>query len=130
MSRRDYSGPLSILLLPLSILTCSSLSAQTRSADEAARQAYEQRIRTLEERVASLEQTLSRFLDREAATAAEPLPPPGPPVAAVTPQQALPSRREYEPPPELVPEIGKIGAQVGVTLSRSLNPFQLNSGSY
>ena len=38
-------------------------------------------------------------------------------------------KRLQEPaPPELMPEIGKIGAQVGLVLSSSANPFQLNNG--
>lgn len=38
-----------------------------------------------------------------------------------------PERRDVTPP-ELIPEIGKIGAQVGLVLSGSASPFHLNSG--
>jgi len=99
-------------------------AAQT---DDAARQAYEQRIRMLEERVASLEQTLARLVERDRPEQ----PPPATAPATLLPQaSAAPTRPAYEPPPELVPEIGKIGAQIGLTLSRSFNPFKLDSGSY
>ena len=38
-------------------------------------------------------------------------------------------KRLQEPaPPELVPEIGKIGAQLGLVPSGSATPFQLNNG--
>ncbi len=45
-------------------------------------------------------------------------------------QSAQPHRQSFEMPPELVPEIGKIGSQVGLLLAGSANPFQLNSGSF
>jgi hypothetical protein len=36
----------------------------------------------------------------------------------------------FEMPPELVPEIGKIGAEVGVLASGAASPFKLNSGQF
>jgi hypothetical protein len=109
-------------LLPIFLILNHCAPAQTLSTDDAVHKAYDQRIQTLEERVSSLEQALSRLLAREPAGIAE--------ATSDLPQLPPISRREYEPPPELIPEIGKIGAQVGVTLSRSFNPFQLDSGSF
>jgi hypothetical protein len=110
-------------IAPLAI----TAAAQTPPADQAIHAAYEQRIHSLEDRVASLEQSLSRLLDRPGSTsspAAAPLP------STSFASQPVADRRRYEPPPELVPEIGKIGAQVGVTLARSLNPFKLAGGTF
>jgi hypothetical protein len=36
----------------------------------------------------------------------------------------------FEMPPELVPQIGKIGAEVGLLLSGATSPFKLNSGQF
>jgi hypothetical protein len=117
--------PVEFLLLVLAPLPCI-LFAQT-PADQAVHEAYEQRIHHLEDRVASLEQSLARLL-------AAPTPPsdavPNPVEPRTQASAPATSPRHYEPPPELVPEIGKIGAQVGVTLAASLNPFQLNRGTF
>lgn len=130
MDERKRTGRRANLFVPLFLVSAMAGLSQTTSADQAVHQAYEQRIRGLEERVSSLEQALSRLLDRESSVPAAPAVLPG---AALTEPQlpaAAEPRRTYEPPPELVPEIGKIGAQVGLTLSRSFNPFRLDQGSF
>jgi hypothetical protein len=113
-------------------------------------QAYEQKVRELEERVARLEAVVSKLAGRESAPvtyistratsapALENLPVAESPSAAevggasapAAPQAQSPQVAKFEMPPELVPEVGKIGAEVGIVLSGSLNPFKLNSGQF
>lgn len=85
-----------------------------------AQDAQEERIRRLEERVAQLESMLRQVMTDRAPV---PIPTPPPPVPV------MPVRREYTPP-ELVPDVGKIGAEVGLLLSGSSNPFRLNAGTF
>ena len=40
------------------------------------------------------------------------------------------SRSAFEMPPELVPQIGKIGAEVGLLLSGATSPFRLGTGQF
>jgi hypothetical protein len=52
-------------------------------------------------------------------------------VPQITPSTPLlSSRPRFEMPPELVPEIGKIGAEVGLLISGSASPFGLNRGTF
>ncbi len=131
-----------------------TLSAANQPPDNLSpgqQQAYEQKIKDLEERVTRLEAVVAKLADRESipttfvaakntgahvsenlateeslsgstrdATPTEPSP---------TPAQPRQSAK-FEMPPELVPEIGKIGAEVGLILSGSLNPFKLSSGQF
>jgi hypothetical protein len=113
---------------------------------------YEQKIRALEERVARLEAVVARLADREpapvayiathalsapvssnprfrepeVASSASTSAPAAVPDAQVQSEQ----KPKFEMPPELVPDVGKIGAEVGLLLSGSLNPFKLNSGQF
>lgn len=87
----------------------------------------EQKIAKLEERVASLERSLRQLMSDRAAPVMPEIPQPQPAQTAAA--RALEKAR-YEMPPELVPDIGKIGAQVGMLLSGSTSPFKLNSGSF
>jgi len=106
----------------------ASLLAQV-APDEAVHRAYEQRIHSLEDRVAALERILT---DRFPGVAIPAQPSPeqlGNGATPAAPSPATP-RQRFETPPELVPEIGKIGAQVGVTLASSANPFKLDAGSF
>jgi hypothetical protein len=94
----------------------------------------DKKIARLEERVAQLERMLGQL-----AAQREPLAP-----ALPEPDRAPAAERDdrlakslaktppakYETPPELVPDVGKIGAQVGLLLSGSGSPFKLGSGSY
>ncbi len=116
-------------------------------------EAYEQKIRALEERVTRLEAVVAKLADREVAPVtyiaahAPSAPAPAnsvardpqlvaslgaPPVPApeAEPQAQPDQKSKFEMPPELVPEVGKIGAEVGLLLSGSLNPFKLNSGQF
>ncbi len=83
-----------------------------------------QEIKRLRERLDLVEAKLTELLAEKTATAA---------VVAETPKKQtvdlFPQRRfQSVTPPELVPEIGKVGAQFGLVLSGSSNPFHLNSG--
>jgi hypothetical protein len=49
------------------------------------------------------------------------------PVVVAAAPQTLAARREVTPP-ELLPELGKIGAEAGIVLNGSSNPFHLNAG--
>jgi hypothetical protein len=85
---------------------------------------YKQEVKRLQERVDLLEAKMEILLAARlpALTTA--------PTPERTQNVVLPpirARRETAPP-ELVPEIGKIGAQVGFILSGSANPFHLNNG--
>jgi hypothetical protein len=85
----------------------------------------ERRIRELERRLARVEGILDQ-LTKVQVTKAEPAPPPLPPPPDA---QQLPPKG-FEMPPELVPQIGKIGAEVGLLLSGATSPFKLNSGQF
>jgi hypothetical protein len=110
----------------LTPVTAQELSPQER--DE-----YRQEIKQLKERLQLVEDTLQTLLrDRAAATAA--------PVATLSPVSLKPApnvpvpayvnvARKEVTPPELLPEIGKIGAEVGLQLNGATNPYQLNPGT-
>jgi hypothetical protein len=91
----------------------------------------ERRIRELERRLARVEGLLERLTGERVTTtmslnSGDPLPPSPPPPPDA---QQLPEKR-FEMPPELVPQIGKIGAEVGLLLSGATSPFKLNTGQF
>ena len=110
-------------LFVLTILFVPFAAAQELSRQE--RDEYKQEIQQLKERLQLVEDTLQTLMRDRAAAA---------PVAALTPSPAsVPTyvnvaKREVTPP-ELVPEIGKIGAEVGIQLNGSSNPYHLNAGT-
>ncbi len=132
-------------------LLCGA-SSDAGSLSPSQQEAYEQKIRALEERVTRLEAVVAKLADRELApvtyTAAhapsapvsanprfqepELLASVSTPVAAAVPDaRPQPDQKpKFEMPPELVPEVGKIGAEVGLLLSGSLNPFKLSAGQF
>lgn len=85
---------------------------------------YKQEVKRLQERVDLLEAKMAVLLAAP-LPATNATPPPERTQNVVLPP--VRARRESAPP-ELVPEIGKIGAQVGLVLSGSANPFHLNNG--
>jgi hypothetical protein len=87
---------------------------------------YEQKIKSLEERLALVEATLQTLLQEKAASAPAPIPVPPPPS---TVPAYVTNVAKDKMPPELIPEIGKIGAEVGITLNGASNPFHLNNGT-
>jgi hypothetical protein len=94
------------------------VSQATRAAED-----QTERIRALEERVAYLETALRELTGRQLSQ-----PVAEPQAAPAAPLPSTPAR--FEMPPELVPEIGKIGAEVGLLISGSASPFRLNRGSF
>lgn len=94
-----------------SFLWAGGLGAQTEERE------LRQRVLDLEQKVARLERALDSLTQPAAPEAPEPV--------------ALPVERpRFSTPPELVPQIGKIGAEVGLLLSGSANPFGLDGGSF
>ena len=148
---RGVAPVLCSILLQHGLLCGASSSAGSLSPSQ--QEAYEQKIRALEERVTRLEAVVAKLADREpapvtyiSAQAPSAHVPANPriqepqlvasslatPVAAAAPdpQVEADQKPKFEMPPELVPEIGKIGAEVGLLLSGSLNPFKLSSGQF
>jgi hypothetical protein len=81
------------------------------------------RISALEERLAAVEAQMALLTNQHAApvSAADPAP---------DPVAATPVKTSFEMPPELIPEIGKIGAEVGLLVSGAASPFKLNGGQF
>jgi hypothetical protein len=102
------------LLLTISLLVVVPLACQDRQQHDD----YRERIQKLEDRIAQLERVISRLAPAEPA-----LPTPAP-------EAIPPTRQGFQPPPELIPEVGKIGAEVGLLIGSSGNPFQLDRGSF
>ncbi len=110
---------MSIKLVIIFVLSLSLLPRPASAAED-----QSERIRALEEKVAFLENALKQLTTRlspEPSPQPEPVPPPLPAVA---------TKPKFEMPPELVPEIGKIGAEVGLLISGSSSPFRLNRGTF
>ncbi len=108
----------------------SQASAQDLSKQDLSKEELQGKVQKLEERVALLERTVNELLRAQGGAPREAeqkqivedrtrAAPPGPTQKA-----------RFEMPPELVPEIGKIGAQVGLLVSGSSSPFRLDRGSF
>ncbi len=92
-------------------------------------QELRRRVSELESKVALLE----RILEQRTGTSLGPSSQnqnAGLPVPSEQPPAIPETERRFAMPPELVPEIGKIGSQVGLLLSASANPFHLDGGSF
>jgi hypothetical protein len=96
----------------------SILQAQANHED------CERRIRELEGRLARVEGMLAKLTGGQPAPA-EPVP-----AASPVPDSPQVPARSFQMPPELVPQIGKIGAEVGLLLAGATSPFKLNSGQF
>src|SRR5262249_41796732 len=81
------------------------------------------RVVELERQVRGLQQALDLVLKAQSEPPRSPAP--QPPAAAEQRGQYA-ERKGFNMPPELIPEIGKTGAQVGLLVSGSSNPFGLN----
>jgi hypothetical protein len=109
--------------LPVFLLILSSVGmVEAQALPQGEREEFRRQIKSLEERLVLVEDTLQTLL-RERAPASV-IPAISPPSAP----QVLARIRETMPP-ELIPEIGKIGAEVGLLLNGASNPFRLNSGA-
>jgi hypothetical protein len=114
-------------------LVCLAASAWSQAnTQNLSREELQQKVQGLEERVASLERTVNQLLaargEPGAPYTAEAQPAAETSVAAAAPTSA--QKSHFEMPPELIPEIGKIGAQVGILASSSSSPFRLSSGFF
>jgi hypothetical protein len=103
----------------LLLLSCLAVPAPAQDADKT-------RISQLEERLALLEDTVKALLDERNAIAVAPRPPQAP-IEQPHTSSIIPVRTQVTPP-ELLPEIGKVGAEVGILLSGSDNPYRLGIG--
>lgn len=94
-------------------------------AADAEHERCERRIHELEQRLARVEGMLERLTGEKITTGSAER-------ASAAAQPAPTSRpaRSFEMPPELVPQIGKIGAEVGLLLSGATSPFRLDSGQF
>jgi hypothetical protein len=93
------------------------------------REDLQKRIRALEERLQIVEAQLALLTTQRAAEIA-PAPTPTPTPGGEAGVAAAPVKPSFEMPPELVPEIGKIGAEVGLLVSGAASPFKLNPGEF
>ena len=93
----------------------------------AQREKDENRIRDLETRLALVESQLENLVQQRAIPAASAALTEALPVTSAAP---APQPKRFEMPPELIPEIGKIGAEVGMLAAGSANPFQLDRGTF
>jgi hypothetical protein len=109
-------------LLALLLLAARS-GAQTDVHEDCQR-----RIHDLEERLAVVESQLTRLLE-ERSNPTPPVSQPAPPPAPA-PITESPANARFTMPPELVPDIGKIGAEVGIIASGATNPFKLDNGAF
>ena len=95
-------------------------------AEDAETQDLRQRVASLERRIEGLERLLQRVPEGSSVASVEPAPSPqdaagGRPTTVRTP---------FATPPELIPEVGKIGAEVGLLVAGSANPFHLAGGTF
>jgi hypothetical protein len=88
-----------------------------------------QRIAQLEHKVAVLERALEELM-RERDNRASPAAEPASQMLETQPRSTAIESARWIQPPELLPEIGKTGAEVGMLFSGSSNPFRLNRGVF
>lgn len=126
---------LRLVLRSMLLVVCLAINGWSQSnTQDLSRKELQERVQKLEEKVVLLERTVNQLLQakgeptapldvKEKPTietrAAKPAPPP-----------AQGQNNRFAMPPELLPEIGKIGAQVGLLVSGSSSPFRLNNGGF
>jgi hypothetical protein len=113
------------LFLCLAALAVPNAKAAPAPADDPAYEAREARIKHLEERLALVEAQLEAVLRERTSSPLSPVAPALVTTARTQPPIAQPKEIT---PPELLPEIGKVGAEVGLIVNQSFNPFHLNKG--
>jgi hypothetical protein len=112
------------LIVGLAFVLAANCRGQDRDTQE-----LRTRVTELERKVALLERILEQRADVRLEPAGQDQNP-APPVPAEQPSGIATPERRFSFPSELVPEIGKIGSQVGLLLSGSANPFHLSGGSF
>ncbi len=116
-----------LLIVLVSSPLALSQAAFSQELSRSEREEYRQEIQQLKERLQLVEDTLQTLLRDRAAAGPAVVPAPAPASTTVTPYvTAVPKEVT---PPELIPEIGKIGAEVGIQLNGSANPYRLNRGT-
>ena len=125
-------GSGSLVLCGLLIASVAGQAQAQTPLAQNERDEYRQRIKQLEDRLALVEDTLQTLLrDRAPALPIAAISAASPARAALVEAAKISgpvtSRREVMPP-ELVPEIGKIGAEVGIIVNGSSSPYGLNNG--
>ena len=99
--------------------------------DAHAHEQCREEIRRLEDRLAQLERVVSQIAPGAALASSTALAlGPQPQAQSLAPSPQPGRSIGYQPPPELIPEVGKIGAEVGLLMGGSWNPFKLNRGSF
>ncbi|MEO8025043.1 MAG: hypothetical protein ABI823_01135 [Bryobacteraceae bacterium] len=120
-------GARSLVALIL-FLAASPLWAQPGTSN-LTREELQAKVLKLEDRIGQLERSMAAFIRSQGGAgmeeSVEPRPAPPPP-----PPEMVAAKQRFEMPPELVPEVGKIGAQIGLLLSGATSPFKLNSGTF
>ncbi len=102
--------------LRFSAVLCLCCAGWLRAQAPENHEECERKIRALEERLARVEAQLAKLAPEPAPSAER----------SATPPSI--DGKSFQMPPELLPQIGKIGAEVGLLLAGSTSPFQLNSG--
>jgi hypothetical protein len=114
---------------PFLLLIGLFCTAASPGQDSQIHDACQERLKQLEERVTQLEQVIARLTPASSGLTGEAERMVSP--TAPEPRSTAPAARQgFQPPPELIPEVGKIGAEVGLLAGGSWNPFQLNRGSF
>ncbi len=114
-------------------LLCAAVWA--RGQEAVGQEEYARKVQSLEQRVAQLEAMVRELMaERTGGSAAVAAATPAPAAAAAVsaaPASPVPEgARSFEMPPELLPSIGKIGAEAGLIFSGALNPYHLNAGGF
>ncbi len=108
------------MLKPLCLLVLVAIPSVAQTHNDC-----EEKIHRLEDRIVILERAVLQLTAQSPAPAVSNLSlPEAPHTTAAAPP------RKFEMPPELIPEVGKIGAQVGLLIGGSSNPFKLDKGSF
>lgn len=104
-------------------------------------QAQQLEIQMLKDRVKKLEAMIETLIASTSEPTVRPLPPTVVASNSATtdtgrreetpkPHHPAPAGRQYEPQRELLPDIGQIGAEYGLLLGGSTNPFDADTGSF
>lgn len=114
-------------------LACVAVNGWSQAnTQNLSREELQERLQKLEEKVVFLERTVNQLLQARVEPATSSEVDEKQPAETRNPQAAPAAalKNHFEMPPELLPEIGKIGAQVGLLVSGSSSPFRLNNGGF
>jgi hypothetical protein len=117
-----------LMLRPLTLVLALVVPAVSQTTPAGLEDAHTEKIRQLEARLAAVEATLQTLLADRTPPAAASLASTAPALSANQAPSVRLVRKETMPP-ELLPEIGKVGAEVGILLNGSVNPYGLDKGT-